>query len=122
MNFRTSICLLLGTAPFLTPQMLQASPAQADLVKPQVVCDRCPIPYPEEARLSRLNGRVELLIDIDADGQVTNVRLTRSSGYSVLDESAVETAATWQFQPMSESVRELLVVIDYLDNAVWEEP
>lgn len=130
MNLKVLICLwLLRMGLLLLPQALlvgvaQAdSIAQADSVVPQIACDRCDVSYPEEARLARLSGRVSLLIDIDADGRVTNVRLAQSSGYSILDQNAIETAATWQFQPFPEGARGLSVVIDYVvDGGILEEP
>jgi TonB family protein len=100
-----------------------ASVAQADTAEPQIVCDRCDVSYPEEARLSGLNGQVNLLIDIDADGRVTNAYLSRSSGYSILDQHALETARTWQFQPIPGGATGLPVVIDYVtDDGILEEP
>lgn len=122
-----SVCLLLGIGLLLFPQTLQVSLAQTDAAEQQNIiirCDRCSVAYPEEARLSGAEGRVRLLIDIDADGRVTNVRLSRSSGYLLLDQNALETATTWQFRPMPESVEEIPVEIEYrIDgNLPLEQP
>jgi len=69
------ICLFLGAGLLLVPQVVQVSLAQTDTIEPQDVirCDYCSASYPEEARLSGAEGIVGLVIDIDADGRVTNI-------------------------------------------------
>lgn len=111
-----SVCLLLGIGFLLLPQALQVSLAQTDATEQQnrsIRCTRCSVVYPEEARLSGSEGIVGLLIDIDADGRVTNVLLSRSSGYFLLDQAAVETARTWQFRPLPEHVEAVAVELEY---------
>jgi TonB family protein len=99
------------------------SVAQTDTAEPQIVCDRCDVTYPAEASSSGLSGIVGLIIDIDADGRVTNVLLTRSSGYRLLDQSAVETAATWQFRPIPEGAVGIPIQINYrVEDGALEEP
>jgi protein TonB len=47
--------------------------------------------YPENARLDRERGTVRLVFSMLRDGTVTDVRVTSSSGYGILDLAAVET-------------------------------
>jgi TonB family protein len=109
------ICLLLGAGLLLVPQAVQISLAQTDTTEPQnlIRCDRCPVTYPEESRLSGAEGIVELMIDIDADGRVTDVLVMRPSGYPLLDRNALETVRTWQFQPMPEGAEGIFVEVEY---------
>jgi protein TonB len=44
--------------------------------------------YPEEAKLRKLYGRLQLTVAIKADGTVERVDVNRSSGYKVLDDAA----------------------------------
>ena len=58
-----------------------------------------PPEYPEEARLSRQQGVVTLLVDVSPEGSVLKVSLQRSSGYRRLDEAALRVAKDWKFKP-----------------------
>ncbi len=44
--------------------------------------------YPQEARLQQLSGRLRMSVRINASGEVIDVKITSSSGSSVLDEAA----------------------------------
>lgn len=56
--------------------------------------------YPEAARAAGQQGVVMLRVSVDAQGNPTSVRLTRSSGFAVLDERARSTVASqWKFKP-----------------------
>lgn len=46
--------------------------------------------YPGWARRQGIEGTVELLFTLSADGRVQEVRILRSSGSSILDEAAVQ--------------------------------
>ena len=47
--------------------------------------------YPEAARRDRVHGKVQLVFSMQRDGTVTDVRIESSSGYSVLDQAAIDT-------------------------------
>lgn len=53
--------------------------------------------YSDEARKAKLQGTVELGIDVNAAGQVTNIRVLRSLGLG-LDERAIEAVRQWKFR------------------------
>jgi protein TonB len=56
--------------------------------------------YPEEARAAGQQGVVTLYVRVDEQGRVASVRVSRSSGFSILDERARSTVANqWAFKP-----------------------
>ena len=60
----------------------------------------CPKPvYPRMARMRGQEGRVVLTASVAADGRVTGVNVTQTSGHSLLDRSAVQTVSGWVFEP-----------------------
>ena len=65
-----------------------------------VSCIDCPQPdYPSLAREQGLEGNPRLRIDIDFDGNVTNVYIEKSSGHPILDEAAIEAVKEWKLDP-----------------------
>lgn len=55
--------------------------------------------YPPEALRRGEGAVVVLLIELDASGQVTGVRVAESSGNSAFDEAAVAAARDFEFEP-----------------------
>jgi len=55
--------------------------------------------YPVTARLRGYEGLVLVSAEILADGKVGSIKLKMSSGYTVLDDSAIEAVKRWLFQP-----------------------
>ena len=74
-----------------------AGGAQTD-AKPDNLKNPAP-PYPEAARRQGEEGMVVLLISIDKTGHPAQVEVQRSSGYALLDESALTTVRRWKFIP-----------------------
>lgn len=66
-------------------------------------------PYPPAARSRGQEGRVVLDVAIGIDGRPSDVRVGRSSGVDLLDESAVTTVKTWRFR--NDSGRVLTVTV-----------
>ena len=62
-----------------------------------------PPEYPREAMRSGIEGTVVLLVDIDARGNVLDVRVERSSRNRDMDRSAVRAARGWRFNPAVEN-------------------
>lgn len=56
-------------------------------------------PYPPVAFQMRIEGTVSLKVLVLPDGKAGEVLLGRSSGNSLLDQSAMNTVAQWQFVP-----------------------
>jgi TonB family protein len=55
--------------------------------------------YPRTARLKGYEGLVLVEAVVGADGKVGDVRLKISSGYAVLDRSALAAVRDWKFEP-----------------------
>ncbi|WP_071191248.1 energy transducer TonB [Trichormus sp. NMC-1] len=62
-------------------------------------CLQCQIRYPDRARRRGVEGNPEVAIDTDNKGNVTRVRLIRSSGDSELDQAAQQAAQEWKLTP-----------------------
>lgn len=60
-----------------------------------------------------IEGRVEIAVDTDAQGNVTNVRLIRSSGNRNLDEETLRQARNWKLKPASDGRQGVLVDTEY---------
>ena len=55
--------------------------------------------YPPAAFRAGIQGEVILIIDVDANGNVTNVAVEKSSRNRDLDRAAMEAARKWKFNP-----------------------
>ena len=55
--------------------------------------------YPFEARSRHEEGRGWFRLQIRPDGTVAEVRIMQSTGYAILDQSAVEAFHRWRFKP-----------------------
>lgn len=58
-----------------------------------------PPPYPAMARRMGEEGEVRLDVQVGPDGSVLDVRLKKSSGSRLLDQTAIETVKKWRFSP-----------------------
>jgi protein TonB len=58
-----------------------------------------PPSYPRVARRRNYQGTVVLDVLVTADGVVADVRVAASSGYAILDRSALNTVKAWRFAP-----------------------
>lgn len=56
-------------------------------------------PYPVVARRNGYQGRVVVRLEVAADGRTTGAEVLQSSGYDVLDQSAVDTLKDWKLEP-----------------------
>lgn len=72
-----------ATAPHLIPAYRQNSPPR----------------YPASARQRGYEGLVLVSAEIRPDGRVGNLSLKKSSGYPVLDDSAMAAVRKWLFRP-----------------------
>lgn len=61
-----------------------------------------PPKYPPRARALGVEGRVELLVEIDARGHPTRVAVHESSGSYRLDDAARSAVRRWEFVPARE--------------------
>ncbi len=66
--------------------------------KPAYLKNPSPV-YPEYARERGWEGIVMLKVLVGSDGKVQKIRVERSSGHQILDDSAFKTVRQWQFKP-----------------------
>lgn len=66
------------------------------IISPSILSQVEPM-YPEQARQAREEGTVVLKIQILANGRPGEVSVYRSSGWSLLDDAAVEAVRKWRF-------------------------
>lgn len=62
-----------------------------------------PPAYPETARVRGYEGIVLVFAEILPDGRVGNMKIHKSSGYAILDQSAIEAVKPWKFEPAKKS-------------------
>ncbi len=55
--------------------------------------------YPRLARRRNYQGAVVLDVRVTIDGLAANIRIAESSGYAILDRSAVKAVRGWRFSP-----------------------
>jgi len=65
--------------------------------------ENTPPVYPEIARVSGYEGIVLVSAEILPDGRVGNMKIRKSSGYAILDQSAIEAVKPWKFEPAKKS-------------------
>lgn len=58
-----------------------------------------PPPYPAAARAAGHQGRVVVRVHVSAEGRAESADLLHSSGYSELDQAAVDAVRRWRFRP-----------------------
>jgi protein TonB len=72
----------------------------SDLIDAKLRTQNNPLPeYPYLARQRHWEGRVWLLATVSVQGLVSDLEVAESSGYAVLDKSAVQTVRRWRFLP-----------------------
>jgi TonB family protein len=84
-----------------------------DVVKP-VLTKKVEAEYPPLARQKKIQGTVILQLLINENGQVAEVKVLRAAGgASGLNESAVEAARKWVFQPAVKAGKRVKVLVTY---------
>ena len=57
--------------------------------------------YPASATRRGQQGTVVLLLTIDTQGNVSNARIAKSSGFPALDAAVLKVAPEWEFYPFT---------------------
>ena len=70
-------------------------------------------PYPKAAFRVGAEGTVDVAVEVNVDGTVAAIKLARSSGNALLDQSALDTVAGWRFRSASKDgvLRKSVVVV-----------
>jgi len=55
--------------------------------------------YPSNAKNNNIQGKVFLSVLVGIEGRAIEVKIANSSGYSILDNSALSAVRKWQFVP-----------------------
>jgi TonB family protein len=79
----------------------------------RAACRDCKTQYSERARRRGAEGRVEVAVDTDKDGNVTNVRLAHSSGDRDLDEEHLRQAREWKLKPSEGGRQAVSIATEY---------
>lgn len=68
--------------------------------------------YPVMARMRGQEGTVLLTVEVLADGRTGDIRIKQSSGYNMLDHSALNAARSWRFEPARTRNMPLAMAVD----------
>lgn len=80
----------------------------------RLACRNCSKPkYPERARKRGVEGAAKVAVDVDDKGNVTNVRVTQSSGDAELDEAAARAARRWKFDTPNGARQGVVAKVDF---------
>ena len=87
----TVVCVCLVLSSCAGQQALKAQ-------QPPLVLSKTTPKYTKEALSKGIEGAVDLLLTISAEGQVIKVQVTKGLGFG-LDESAKASVLKWKFKP-----------------------
>jgi protein TonB len=68
--------------------------------------------YPEIARVRGYEGVVLVAAEILPNGRVGNIKIRKSSGYAILDQSALEGVKPWKFEPAKKSGKPFTIWVE----------
>jgi len=88
-------------APIIAMKNPSSSGKEVLLVQPKYAENPKPH-YPKEARKKGCQGEVVLRVEVLSNGLVGKIEVKSSSGYEVLDHSALATVKQWKFNPARE--------------------
>jgi|GEM_PF-6278814 len=78
---------------------------------PPVPMNNRPPTYPARALADRLEGTVTLRLSISSEGAIDRLEIDLSSGYSVLDASAISAVRSWRFVPAKQNGRPVAMIV-----------
>ena len=111
------VTLLLSVSALILNQQAQASDhqhhtqAKPDGIYPTI---RIEPTYPIDAAKEGVNGYVQLSFDINPEGKVSNVMVTKSSPVGVFEDSAVTALKQWQYQSSAKGQKGAQVQLDFV--------
>ncbi|MDX1695693.1 MAG: energy transducer TonB [Ketobacteraceae bacterium] len=78
--------------------------------------------YPAEARQKKLYGSLRLMVAIDAEGKLLEVRVLRSSGMRVLDQAAMQIVRRASpYAPFPEDIRKNTDILEIIRTFKFEK-
>ncbi len=84
----------LKKTPFAKNQTQETESKKSNYMPPPL--------YPEGARQKGWEGEVEIVLQTNGEGFVKEAKLIKSSGFLILDQTALETAKKWRLSPLAE--------------------
>ncbi len=93
--YGTLICMTVAGFAQIPP----ASSVGTIYERPEQIALKHPTPpFPKKARAQHVHGTGVFTLAIDeGSGQVIDVKVLKSTGYKMLDDSAVDTLKRWEF-------------------------
>jgi len=87
--------------------LLEGSVANLDVMMADELIPLTMLPpqYPPSARIRRINGWVDLLFTVNADGTVSDVSVMNSEPVEIFDKAATDAALRWRFRPVTRNGR-----------------
>lgn len=73
-----------------------------DFILPSLREDPVPVHYPRRALQRGWEGSFVIAIEVLPTGEVGRWQVMKSTGYSLLDEAAIEAVRQWRFHPATE--------------------
>lgn len=110
----------LESKPIVTKQSVrvEAPSTPRAIVQAKPIYHKNPKPdYPAIAKRRNWQGTTILLVNVSKQGEVKQVNIHKSSGYEMLDKSALSSVKRWHFLPGTENgsavPMEVLVPVHY---------
>jgi TonB family protein len=85
-----------STSSELAPSVISANRSYLNLKQ---INGNVPPSYTREMRLGRMEGRGELVCFVSNNGQVTNMKVSKSTGSATLDKAAIDAFSKYKFEP-----------------------
>ncbi len=76
--------------------------------------------YPDQSRRMGQEGQVVLEVDLNSVGKVIRVQVRKTSGYPLLDESAVKAVSQWSLDSAQGKAKKLFIPITFELNKTSE--
>lgn len=101
--------------PDSQPPLLSGANIPQGIVPPKVVQNETALPYPPLAVRCGLTGQAVLELLIDAQGDVSDAKIVKATGYTVLDEAAIANVKRWHYTP---ATRDGVAIAARIDTTV----
>ena len=101
-------------APAITPSIQELGTKSW---VPEPLASNVPPSYPADAIKKRVEGTARLRVTVSKDGDVTQVEISRSSGWPSLDQAAIDAVTKWRFRkhssPFSSANQTVVIPIEF---------
>ncbi|BCL90051.1 energy transducer TonB [Ralstonia pseudosolanacearum] len=116
MAYHHVLVALLGAVVMLNAY---GAPREVDAREARALCQDATVYYPVEAQKAHAEGRAVVDTLVDTSGKVTEVRLTKSSGSTALDDAAVQAAWTIRCTPFRDPESGTVTMVHFLKPFVF---